>query len=72
MRITPMQYEKATEGLKKLAKYQETVRHWEAAMKGYRPVEGQTLVEVQIREGGTRYVTENDTEATHTLLKKSG
>ena len=72
MRITSTQYDKSREALKKLAKHQETVRHWEAAMKDYKAPEGQKVVEVQIKDGSTRYVTERDEEAAQPLLKKSG
>lgn len=72
MRITSAQYDKSREALKKLAKHQDIVRHWDAAMKGYKAPEGQKVVEVQIKDGSTRYVTEKDQEVAQPLLKKSG
>jgi hypothetical protein len=73
MKITLTQVEKSRQLLTKLAKHQETVAKWEAAVRGYRAAEGHRVVEVQFTtEGQVRYLTEKHEEAGVALLKKSG
>ena len=66
MNIRIDQYEKAKKQLEKLVKVQNIVKAWEAALKGFKVPEGQSVVEVQIKDGRTRYITEGTADAKKT------